>query len=47
MFVLTADQVDSRHDTDRVAGALAWLLDAYGDELVLPPTATPVMSCRP
>jgi hypothetical protein len=37
MFVLTADQVDSRHDTDRVAGALSWLLQAHGSRLALPP----------
>lgn len=37
MFVLTADQVDSRHDTDRVADALAWLSAAHGDRLALPP----------
>lgn len=36
MFVITADQVDSRHDVDRADAALAALESAYGEDLSLP-----------
>ncbi|KQO95451.1 SatD family protein [Leifsonia sp. Leaf264] len=36
MFVITADQVDSRHDVDRADAALAALESAYGEDLALP-----------
>jgi hypothetical protein len=37
MFVLTVDQVDSRHQEDRVAGALEQVRQDAGDRLLLPP----------
>src|SRR3954454_19576754 len=37
MFVLTVDQVDSRHQEDRVAGALDLVGRIAGDRLLLPP----------
>jgi hypothetical protein len=37
MFVLTVDQVDSRNQEDRVAGALDRLRRETGDRLALPP----------
>jgi hypothetical protein len=37
VFVLTVDQVDSRHQEDRVPGALARVLQDAGDRLALPP----------
>ena len=36
MFVITADQVDSRHDVDRADAAVRSLETAFGDDLVLP-----------
>ncbi|KQQ04178.1 MULTISPECIES: hypothetical protein [unclassified Rathayibacter] len=40
MFVITADQRDSRHDDDRVDRAIAELLDSRGADFVLPPERT-------
>jgi hypothetical protein len=40
MFVVTADQRDSRHDDDRVDRAMADLRDAAADGFVLPPERT-------
>lgn len=40
MFVIIADQIDSRHHDDRVAGALGDLHDRFGATLVLPPERT-------
>jgi hypothetical protein len=40
MYVLTADQIDSRHHADAVGGALARLEDRYGTILPLPPERT-------
>lgn len=40
MFVIIADQIDSRHDDDRVADALSALQERYGDRLALPPERT-------
>lgn len=40
MYVLTADQIDSRHHADAVAEALARLEDRYGSALPLPPERT-------
>ncbi|WP_431246897.1 DNA-binding protein [Leifsonia xyli] len=37
MFVITADQVDSRHRDDIVTPALASIHDRYGSRLALPP----------
>src|SRR3954470_4962743 len=37
MFVLTVDQVDSRHDADRVNDALDQLVATFGESLALPP----------
>src|SRR3712207_3965666 len=37
MFVLTVDQVDSRHQEDRVAGALDQVRRNAGERLALPP----------
>ncbi|MET1017324.1 MAG: SatD family protein [Leifsonia flava] len=36
MFVITADQVDSRHDVDRADAAVRSLETTFGDDLVLP-----------
>ncbi|WKK71073.1 hypothetical protein Q0F99_15865 [Rathayibacter oskolensis] len=40
MFVITADQRDSRHDDDRVERAIAGLLAEHRDAFVLPPERT-------
>ncbi|THG32260.1 DNA-binding protein [Naasia lichenicola] len=40
MFVLTADQIDSRHDVDRVAGTIAALESLVAGSLLLPPDRT-------
>lgn len=40
MFVIIADQVASRSDDDRVAGALEGLTSRFGDDLTLPPERT-------
>ena len=40
MFVLTADQVDSRNTEDKVAATLAALNSDYGDRLLLPADRT-------
>lgn len=40
MFVITADQRDSRHDHDRVEEALDELTRSLGDAFVLPPERT-------
>lgn len=40
MFVLTADQIDSRHTTDRVAATLTALNTDHGDQLLLPADRT-------
>ncbi|PPF62753.1 DNA-binding protein [Rathayibacter tritici] len=40
MFVITADQRDSRHDDDRVEQAIVSLLERGGDSFVLPPERT-------
>ena len=40
MFVIIADQIDSRHDDDRVAGALTDIEREHGDDLALPPERT-------
>ncbi|PWJ62184.1 DNA-binding protein [Rathayibacter iranicus] len=40
MFVITADQRDSRHDDDRVEHAIASLLDRVDTSFVLPPERT-------
>ncbi len=40
MFVLTVDQIDSRHDTDRVAAIVPELAARFGDRLVSPPERT-------
>jgi hypothetical protein len=40
MFVLTVDQIDSRHDADRVATALPELAARFGDRLVSAPERT-------
>jgi len=40
MFVITADQRDSRHDSDRVDDAIARLTADGPDDLVLPPERT-------
>lgn len=40
MFVITADQRDSRHDDDRVDRAIAELLEAHESAFVLPPERT-------
>jgi hypothetical protein len=40
MFVLTVDQIDSRHDTDRVAATLPELASRFGDRLVSAPERT-------
>lgn len=40
MFVLTVDQIDSRHDADRVAAILPEVTAAFGDRLVSPPERT-------
>lgn len=40
MFVIIADQVDSRHDRDHVDEAIGMLTARFGDRLVLPPERT-------
>lgn len=40
MFVITADQVDSRSTDDAADGALRDIGDAFGDRLLLPPDRT-------
>ena len=40
MFVLTADQVDSRHSADKVADTLVALNSEHGDRLLLPADRT-------
>lgn len=40
MFVITADQRDSRHDDDRVDRVIAELLEAHESAFVLPPERT-------
>jgi hypothetical protein len=40
MFVLTVDQIDSRHDTDRVAAILPDLAARFADRLVSVPERT-------
>ncbi len=40
MYVITADQVDSRLTTDAAAGALETITREHGDNLVLPPDRT-------
>ncbi|TDX74031.1 hypothetical protein EDF35_4064 [Rathayibacter sp. PhB151] len=40
MFVITADQRDSRHDDDRVEQAIAALLESEESSFVLPPERT-------
>ncbi|MFZ7087987.1 DNA-binding protein [Curtobacterium sp. RRHDQ10] len=40
MFVITADQIDSRHGPDLVEAAVRTLADALGDRLALPPDRT-------
>ncbi|KRF32504.1 SatD family protein [Yonghaparkia sp. Soil809] len=40
MFVIIADQIDSRHDDDRVAGAISEIEHEHGDDLALPPERT-------
>lgn len=40
MFVIIADQIDSRHDDDRVAGALRDLHERYAATLLLAPERT-------
>ncbi|KGJ78993.1 hypothetical protein GY21_06275 [Cryobacterium roopkundense] len=40
MFVITADQIDSRHDRDRAGDMMAALGARYGDEFALPPDQT-------
>lgn len=40
MYVITADQIDSRHHRDRVETALRALRDALGHRLALPPDRT-------
>ncbi len=40
MFVIIADQVDSRHDRDHVDEAIGMLTARFGEHLVLPPERT-------
>ena len=40
MFVVTADQVGSRRDSDRTGALIETLARAHGDELLLPPDQT-------
>ncbi|TFC35698.1 winged helix-turn-helix transcriptional regulator [Cryobacterium sp. TMT2-14] len=40
MFVITADQVDSRNDRDRAGEMIAELMAAYGPAFTLPPDQT-------
>ena len=40
MFVITADQIDSRHDSDRVEAAIARLVERLDTRLALPPDRT-------
>jgi len=40
MFVITADQIDSRHDRDRAGEMIADLDAHYGDAFTLPPDQT-------
>ena len=40
MFVITADQIDSRHDHDRAGEMIAQLVGQYADAFALPPDQT-------
>lgn len=40
MYVITADQIDSRHDRDRVGSTLRVLRERLGERLALPPDRT-------
>jgi hypothetical protein len=40
MFVITADQIDSRHDRDRASDMIAQLLHTHPDAFALPPDQT-------
>jgi hypothetical protein len=40
MFVITADQIDSRHDRDRASDMIAQLLQNHPDAFALPPDQT-------
>lgn len=40
MFVITADQIDSRHDRDRAGELITMLVRVFGDSFVLPPDQT-------
>ena len=40
MFVITADQIDSRHDRDRAGEMIAELVVAFGPAFTLPPDQT-------
>jgi hypothetical protein len=40
MFVITADQIDSRHDRDRASDMIARLLQNHPDAFALPPDQT-------
>lgn len=40
MFVITADQIDSRNDRDRAGELIAELTTAFGESFVLPPDQT-------
>ena len=40
MFVITADQIDSRNDRDRAGEMIAALMAQFGDDFTLPPDQT-------
>ena len=40
MFVITADQIDSRHDRDRASDMIAELMARHAEAFTLPPDQT-------